>query len=252
MPRGKRIVNNNKRKTTKTKRCKRMTKFTGYSINDILNENYEGDDKKKNDFDENSNYEILVKKDKKRKIRRAAKTALTIAGGLTAAHLGKKFYDKNKDHLKFIADRGKAMYDENKETYNTKIAPYLDPLWNKIVNTAQNVMNSNFIRGYRNYYQDGINDKLEDIQGQLSNNPFKVNIEDLKSIIQNMESQVKGRDEFKVNELKKTIKDIITGCDGYEDLTKLFKDGQQTGALGINSLNNMIWTAREQYNKIMH
>ena len=252
MPRVKRTTPNNKRKTTKTKRCRRMIKFTGYTMNDILNGSYENNNKKTIDFDDNAKYEIFVKKNKREKLKKAAKTALTIGGGLAAVKLGKAFYDKNKDHLKFIADRGNQMYNDGKETYNTKIAPYLDPFLNKITDTIQDVMNSNFVRGYRNYYQDGVNDKLENIQGLLSNNPYKVDIKDLKSIIQNMETQVKDKDEFKVNELKKTIKDIITGCNSYDELTKSLKNGEQTAALGINSLNNMIYTAREQYNKIMH
>ena len=67
-----------------------------------------------------------------------------------------------------------------------------------------------------------------------------------------MEKQVEGQDEFKVNELKKITKDIITGTTGYKDLVKQMKDGEKTGALGINSLNNMIWSARKKYNEIMH
>ena len=253
MPKGKRIVSNNKRKTVKTKRCKRMMKFTGYSVNDILNDAYNTNIKRPTNDNEDAQYDIILKKDRKSKIKKAIRTTAVLAGALTAAHLGKKFYDKNKEGLEFIKNRGsenwKNMMESNKKLYNKNISPYLSPV---IKDVKDYIRNIDFIKGYRNYYQDGINDKLEVIQSLLSNNPYDVDTTELKSIIENMEKQVEGEDEFKVKELKKITKEIFDGIKGYDNLTKQVKDGQQTGTLGINSLNNMIWNAREQYNNIKH
>ena len=252
MPRGKRIKTTNKKKTSKTRRCKQVKKFTGYMANNIFEESYDRK-KKQDDDDENINFEITPKKNKYAKYKKAAKIGLATAGGLAALGLGLTAYDKNKDTIDFIWNTGKNSIQRIKNKYGKIYDTYFKKGVDSVIDTTKKyVDNSDFVRSWKNYYADGINDKLDNIQSGMSNNPYDVDISDLKTIIQDMEKQVEGQDEFKVGELKKITKDIITGTTAYKDLVKQMKDGEKTGAHGINNLNNMIWNARKKYNEIMH
>lgn len=258
MVRGKRVSSN--RKTN----CKRTKKHTGASKLDemIADLNEKAEPKKKES-----------------KLKKAAKIGLGLLGAAAGAGLGYYGY-KNWDTLKSgdkekisellnqDKEKMKTLFNENKEKfgkwydeslkpnvseYLTKARDFVDPYIDKTLDmyddTKRYAMNK--YNSWRNDYGDDINNKLDNIQSYLLNNPSSVNKEMIIDILDQIEQNVKDEDPLKVNDIKQTTDAIRKDLRIFNDYIKNYENGDTYGKQKINELNNNLYSLRYKYNGIM-